>query len=91
MADAAEFVRAEIGNWPASYGVEVLIHAPIDVVQARIGRWATLEAVGDLCRMSMTTDSLAWAAMAVGSVGEEFEVLNRPELREVLQEWAARS
>ena len=38
----------------------------------------------------MSTDSLDWAALAVGVVRAEFTVVAPPALREHLREWGAR-
>jgi predicted DNA-binding transcriptional regulator YafY len=91
-ADAAEFVRAGLQSSPASsYAVEVRVQAPVAVVQGRIGRWATAEPLdAEHCLLRMTADSLDWPAMALGSIGAEFEVLAPPELVEYVREWGAR-
>ncbi|MDT7707649.1 MAG: hypothetical protein QOG20_3256 [Pseudonocardiales bacterium] len=91
-ADAAEFVRAGLQSSPASsYTVEVRVQAPVAVVQGRIGRWATAEPLdAEHCLLRMTADSLDWPAMALGSIGAEFEVLAPPELVEYVREWGAR-
>ncbi|MHA6794739.1 helix-turn-helix transcriptional regulator [Pseudonocardia bannensis] len=89
--DAAAFVRAGIGNIPAPYTVEALLHAPAAAVRGRVGRWATIQEVDDRrCLLRMTTDSLDWPAMALGSVGADFEVLSPPELVAHIREWAGR-
>jgi predicted DNA-binding transcriptional regulator YafY len=38
----------------------------------------------------MTTDALAWPAMALGMTGAEFEVREPPELVDMMRDWAAR-
>jgi predicted DNA-binding transcriptional regulator YafY len=89
--DPAAFVRAGIDNLPAPHAVEALVHAPAERVRAKVGQWATVEDAGDgRCRLTMTVDSLAWPALALGSVGEEFEVVEPPELAALLGEWGAR-
>ncbi|MGH3775612.1 MAG: helix-turn-helix transcriptional regulator [Pseudonocardiaceae bacterium] len=49
--NAATFVRAGIGNLPAQYAVEVLVHTPAVTVRDQVGRWGTVEDVdnGDAC------------------------------------------
>ena len=90
-ADAATFVRAGIETQPSSQRVEVRIHAPVALVEARIGRWATAEPIDDEhCLLRMTADTLDWPAMALGSIGAEFTVLAPPELVEHVREWGAR-
>ncbi|HEY2764484.1 MAG TPA: YafY family protein [Pseudonocardiaceae bacterium] len=89
--DAAAFVHARIDHLPASYAVEVLVHAPAAAVRDRIGRWATLEDVdGGRCLLRMRADSLDWPAMALGAVGADFTVLAPPELLDHVQDWARR-
>jgi predicted DNA-binding transcriptional regulator YafY len=38
----------------------------------------------------MTANSLDWPAMALGSVGADFEVISPPELTAHLREWGER-
>jgi predicted DNA-binding transcriptional regulator YafY len=88
--DAAAFVRAGLRNLPTSYDVEVLFDAPVDAVRARVGRWVSVEEAGDGCRMRMSTDSLDWAALAVGAVGADFTVVAPEELGSHLRSWGQR-
>jgi predicted DNA-binding transcriptional regulator YafY len=89
--DAAEFVRARLRSLPTPYEVEVLFAAPAEAVRARVGRWVTVEEAGEgRCRMRMSTDSLDWAALAVGSVPAEFTVLAPEELGAYLRGWGER-
>lgn len=87
--DAADFVRAGIDQRPASHAIEAIVHQTASTVRARVGRWATVEPVGDhKCRLRMTADSLDWPIMALGAVDADFDVVGPPEL---LDELAARS
>src|ERR1700678_2964371 len=62
--DAAQFVRQGIDNLPTRHAVEALVQAPASVVIGRIGRWSTVEDVGDgRCRVRMTSESLDWPMM----------------------------
>jgi predicted DNA-binding transcriptional regulator YafY len=89
--DAAAFVRAGIGGRLPTHDVDVLVQAPADEVRRRIGRWATVEELGEeRCRVRMEPDDLSWPALALGMVGAEFTVVSPPELRALLQEWSAR-
>ena len=88
--DAAAFVRAGIKNQPAPHAVEALVRAPAERVRAAIGRWATVSETDDGCVVRMRADSLDWPAMALGSVGAEFTVLEPPAMREHLREWGER-
>ncbi|MBW0091485.1 YafY family transcriptional regulator [Pseudonocardia sp. KRD-184] len=90
--DAAAFVRSGLESvHTARLGVEVLVHAPAERVSAHVGRWAEVEADGpERCVLRMSTDSLDWPAMVLGSLGAEFEVRSPPELPELLREWGER-
>ena len=90
--DAAEFVRAGIASLPASYSVEAVVararRAP-SASGSAAGRASRTSREGR-CRLRMTTDSLDWPAMALGSVGVDFEVVSPPELVESVRDWAQR-
>jgi predicted DNA-binding transcriptional regulator YafY len=89
--DPGAFVRAGIGNIPAPHTVEAVMHAPAEGVRAKIGQWATVEDVdGERCRVRMTADSLEWPALALGTVGAEFELVGSPEMADLLRDWGAR-
>jgi predicted DNA-binding transcriptional regulator YafY len=71
--------------------VEAIVDAHADVVQRRVGPWATVtDEGGGRCRLRMETHDLGWAALALGSTGVEFTVLAPPELRDLLGDWAGR-
>lgn len=90
-ADAAEFVRAGVDNVARPYRIEALVEAPAEFVRERIGRWGSIEAVDSgRCRVSMTTDSLDWPTMALGSLEAEFRVLEPPELIVQIRSWSER-
>jgi predicted DNA-binding transcriptional regulator YafY len=89
--DAAAFVREGIENAPAMHTIEAVVHAPAAPVRAALGQWGTIEEIDDeRCRLRMTADSLNWPALALGSVGAEFEVIEPPELVAHIREWGAR-
>jgi len=90
--DAVAFVRAGIANIPGlAHSVEVLIHAPAATVRAAVGQWAAVEEIDAArCLLRMTVDNLNWAALALGSVGAEFEVVSPPELLAHVREWGTR-
>jgi predicted DNA-binding transcriptional regulator YafY len=89
--DAAAFVRAGISSAWNTYEVDVVVDAPADQVRARIGRWATVDpAGGGRCRVRMSTDSLDWPLMALGTVGAEFSVVSPPELVDQVRDWGGR-
>jgi predicted DNA-binding transcriptional regulator YafY len=89
--DAAAYVRAGLRNLPTSYEVEVLVDAPAAAIRARVGRWVGVEEAGEgRCRMRMSTDSLDWAALAVGALDADFTVVSPPALRAHLGTWGER-
>lgn len=89
--DAAEYVKSSIVGLQDPKQVVVDVAASAERVRARIGRWATVIETGpETCRVEMTADQLEWPAMAMGSLGAEFTVLEPPELRTYLRDWSER-
>ena len=89
--DAAEFVRRGIDNAPTRHSVEAVIHAEAMLVRSRIGPWATIAALDDgSCTLQMTSDSLDWVMMTLGTVDAEFEVVSPPELIDHARGWMDR-
>jgi predicted DNA-binding transcriptional regulator YafY len=90
-ADAAAFVRTGTDGRPSAHVVEALVQAPADDVRRLVGPWATVTGQpGGTCRLRMETYELGWAALALGGVDAEFEVLSPPELVDLLATWAGR-
>ena len=90
-SNAADFVRGRIGTISTRYDIEVVIHAPADVVRSRIGRWGVVEEVDDRrCLLHMPADSLEWPMMALGVVGEEFEIISPSAMLAYAREWVGR-
>ncbi len=89
--DLGDYVRSRIEQHLATYQVEVLIHASIDIVRPRIGRHGELEPSGpDSCRLSLTTYDLDWPAFALATIGAPFEILEPAELVDVIRTWVTR-
>ncbi|GAB2959338.1 YafY family protein [Micromonospora polyrhachis] len=89
--DAAAFVRARLDSLPRSYRVEVLVNAPAARVQERIGNWSRIEEVdAEHCRVNLTTDSLDWVILALGTLRADFQVISPPELLHQVHDWGAR-
>ena len=89
--DAAAFVAAGRTTRSARHEVEVMIEAPAPEVEARIGRWTTVEPLGARrCRVTIHADSLDWAAFALGTLGAPFAVTGPDEFRAVLRDWSTR-
>ena len=58
---------------------------------SRIGRWATVEEAGDeQCLVRIVADSLDWPMLALGTTGEEFEILGPPAMLEYARQWVER-
>lgn len=90
-ADAAEFVRSGVDNMPHLQRIEALVEAPAESVRQRLGRWGSVEEIdAGRCRVTMTTDSLDWPTLALGSLDAEFQVLEPPELIEHIRVWGER-
>lgn len=89
--DAATFVRQGITGAPANHDVHAVLACTADVARGRVGRWAQLEDLpGGRCRLALRTESLGWAALALGSAGVEVSDVGPPELVALLHTWSAR-
>jgi predicted DNA-binding transcriptional regulator YafY len=89
--DAAAFVQQRIRQFDATHEVTAVVHRPAAEVPRRIGRWVELtDLPGARCRLRMTTDSLDWAALALGTCGAELSEVGPPELVALLRDWAGR-
>ncbi len=82
--DAPAFVAAGIRSMAQRYDVRLRIALPATVVEADIGRWATVTPDGDGCLVHMPTDSLDWPVMVLSRLDAEFTVEGPVELRELL-------
>ena len=90
-ADAAAFVRAGVQSTRTGYDIEVIVDAPAEAVRERIGRWASVSAIGATrCRVRMTADALEWPVLGLGMVGADFRVISPPELIDWVRDWGAR-
>jgi predicted DNA-binding transcriptional regulator YafY len=84
-ADPATFVREAVDQVPRGYEIMVDVDADVATVDARIGRWATAEAIGrGRSRVRMTADELEWPAFALMLLGAEFTVTEPPEFVEYI-------
>src|SRR6478735_1664507 len=88
--DAPAFVRAGIKAVGQRYVVRVRLAAAADVVEAYVGRWATIEPDGDGSRMTMHTDSLDWPLMVLAHLDSEFTIESPPELVDLVARAAER-
>jgi predicted DNA-binding transcriptional regulator YafY len=88
--DAPAFVEAGIRSMAHRYDVRLRIALPADVVEADLGRWATVTPDGDGCRVRMPTDTLDWPLMVLARLDAAFEVEGPEELRVVLASVSSR-
>jgi predicted DNA-binding transcriptional regulator YafY len=90
--DLGAFVSRSTAAGPYSVVAHVLLHAPLARVRARVPPLAAhLERVDDEhCMLSSGGHSLALVALHVAMIGEEFEVLEPPELVALLRSLAGR-
>jgi predicted DNA-binding transcriptional regulator YafY len=72
------------------YDVRLRIALPADVVEADIGRWATVTPDGAGCRVRMPTDTLDWPLMVLARMDAAFEVEGPEELRAAVASAASR-
>ena len=89
-ADAPAFVEAGIRAMAHRYDVRLRIALPADVVDADLGRWATVTPDGAGCRVRMATDTLDWPLMVLARLDAAFEVEGPEELRAAVASAAAR-
>ena len=82
--DAPSFVAAGIRSMAQRYDVRLRSTLPAEVVEADIGRWATVTPDGDGCLVHMPTDTLDWPFMVLARTDAEFTVLGPPELQELV-------
>jgi predicted DNA-binding transcriptional regulator YafY len=82
--DIAAYVARRVAAARDRFQVEVILHAPLDVVAARVPYGAaTLEPIGShRCRLSTGADWLDRLAVSIAMIGVEFEVVSPPELTE---------
>lgn len=90
--DPATFVSRAVGSAPYAYRARVVVHAPAAVVRRRVPPTAgTVSAYGD-DRAELVTgaDSLDAIAVHLVLLGEDFDVLEPPELRSAVRTIATR-
>ena len=90
-ADAATFVRQSILAAPMNHDVRAVLHCSAETARRRLGPWAAVEELSDeRCLFTMRTESLEWAAAALGMIGTELSDVGPPELRALLTDWSER-
>lgn len=89
--DAAAFVRQSFAAAPSNHDVRAVLACPAALARQRLGRWAQVQELpGEQCLLSMRTESLEWAAMALGSAGAEVSDVGPPQLVALLKDWSDR-
>jgi predicted DNA-binding transcriptional regulator YafY len=90
--DAAAYVHNSLSRNDSRLVVRALVHAPLEEVEPRSGRWAKVTAVdADSCRIEMDAVDPRWAAFGLGVIGAPFSLEEAsPELRALLTDWSAR-
>lgn len=90
--DAAEFVSRGVSSAPYEHQARVIIHAPAQVVREVVP--ATVGTVTDIdaksCELATGSDSLDAIALHLAWIGQEFDVLEPPELADAVDDLAAR-
>jgi predicted DNA-binding transcriptional regulator YafY len=90
--DAAAYVRNGLSRNEAGMRVVARVSAPAAQVESRVGRWATVEPVGeDECRVTMQATDPRWAIFGLGVLGAPFALEEAPDgFRAELAWWAER-
>ena len=90
--DAAAYVRNGLSRNETATRVVALAHAPAERVESRVGRWATVEPLGDgECRVTMQATDPRWAIFGLGVLDAPFTLEEAPdEFRAQLTTWAER-
>ena len=89
--DVAAFVTEGTGAATWRYRFKVTLHAPADEVAAKLPPPVRIESVDDRhCIMHAGSDTLDLAAIYIGMLDVEFDVLEPPELIDRLRHLAAR-
>ena len=90
--DLTSFVRERIRESRPTFEVELMIDAPVEIVTAAFGRWATVSSGprSGSSRVRLTTDSLDWPIVMLANLDAPFDVVAPRELDERLRRFAAR-
>lgn len=90
--DAAAYVRSGLSGRAAGHRLVTVVSAPADRVEKVIGRWTTVEDLGDeRCRIVAEAPNLEWLLFGVGAVGAPFVVESASEeVMAAMESWATR-
>jgi predicted DNA-binding transcriptional regulator YafY len=89
VPDPAAYVSRSIASIRASYHIEVVVEAPLQTVEAVLGRWGTASEEGsDNTRIEMDVDDLSWPVLFLAALSANVHHAEPPELRTLLNELA---
>jgi predicted DNA-binding transcriptional regulator YafY len=90
--DLAAYVSRGVGTASWRYQARVIVHAPAEVVAERLpASLGPVEAVGDdRCAVSLGSDNVEMMAVWLGALGQDFTVVDSPDLVEELRRVADR-
>jgi predicted DNA-binding transcriptional regulator YafY len=78
--DAGAFVRDRLRARPTQHEVIMEIEAPAQRVKDIVQQWGVVEPVSETTsRLIMKVDSFEWPAMIIGTVGEQFRIVQPAE------------
>lgn len=82
--DAAAYVHRGIRHRSLTYDVRLRLAAPVDVVEALVGRWGSVDPDGDGCRVVMNVEDLRWPLMVLARIDADFVIESPDELSEMV-------
>ncbi|KGN37198.1 helix-turn-helix transcriptional regulator [Knoellia subterranea] len=90
--DAAAYVKAGLQGRNDAHRLVTVVHAPVADVEKRIGRWTTVEDLGDgRCRVSAESRDVGFLLLGMGLVEAPFTIEDAsPGVRETMASWAER-
>jgi predicted DNA-binding transcriptional regulator YafY len=89
--DLAAYVASKTRQVQQKVVARVLVHAPADVVAARLGHWGVVEPAGEgRCRAQLAGRSVEDLAWWMGVLDADFEVIDSPEFAAAVARLGAR-
>lgn len=83
--DVAAYLQRGVGTATWRYFARVVLHAPADVIRARLPVPVETEDLGpDRCQIRLGSDTPEMLSLYLGLLGVDFEVIDAPELSEAL-------
>jgi predicted DNA-binding transcriptional regulator YafY len=82
--DPVAWLRSRMVAIPMRFEVAVVLQAAPERVRSVVGHWGTVEPLGDgqVCRLRMNVDDLAWPVMVLGVLAVPFTIESPDELGE---------